>query len=77
MFMQHLKYYIPGSLLIFMAGFTAVFPEILVALVSVLIMMTGVFALYAGHSIRKSEIESRRMDDRFRIFSWHKYCFFK
>lgn len=75
--MQHLKYYIPGSLFILMAGFTAVFPEILVALVSVLIMMTGVFALYAGHSIRKSEIESRRMDDRFRTFSWHKYCFFK
>ncbi len=75
--MQHLKYYIPGSLLILMAGFTAVFPEILVALVSVLIMMTGIFVLYTGHSIRKSEIESRRMDERFRSFCWHRNCFFK
>ncbi len=75
--MQHLKYYIPGSLLILMAGFVLVFPEILVALVAVWIMMAGIFAFYAGHSIRKSEIASRRMGDRFRTVSWHRYCFFK
>jgi hypothetical protein len=75
--MQYLKYYIPGILLILMAGFMAVFPEILVALVSILIMTAGFFALYTGHSMRKSEIKLRRMDDRFRTSGWHRYCFFK
>ena len=75
--MQHIKYYLPGVALILMAGFIAAFPEILVAMISVFIMMTGVFGLYIGHGMRKSEIALKRMDGRFRTSGWYRYCFFK
>jgi hypothetical protein len=75
--MQHIKYYLPGVSLILMAGFIAVFPEILVAFVSVLIMMLGVFALYTGHRFRKSEVELRRMEGRFQTYGRYRYFFYE
>jgi Flp pilus assembly protein TadB len=75
--MQHFKYYIPGVSLILMAVLIIVVPEILVAMISVFIMMMGVFVLYVGHGMRRSETESSRVDNRFRTFGWHRYCFFK
>ena len=75
--MQHFKYYLPGSLLILMAGLIIVVPEILVAMILVFIMMSGVFGLYIGHGMRKSEIELRRMDGRLRTTGWYRYCSFK
>lgn len=75
--MQHIKYYLPGNLLILMAGLIIVVPEILVAIISVFILTTGVFVLYIGHDMRKSEIELRRMDGRFRTSGWNRYCFYR
>jgi len=75
--MQHIKYYLPGVMLILMAGLIIVVPEILVAIISVFIMTTGILVLYIGHGMRKSEIELKRMDGRYRTSGWHRYCFYK
>jgi hypothetical protein len=75
--MRHFKYYIPGVSLILMAVFIIAVPEILVAMISVFIMTIGIFVLYIGHGMRNSQIESSRMDSRFRTFGRHRYCFFK
>ena len=75
--MRHIKCYLPGVTLILMAGFIAAFPEILVAIISVCILTMGVFVLYIGHGMRKSEIELRIMDGRFRTSGWYRYCSFK
>jgi len=75
--MQHIKYYLPGVMLILMAGLIIVVPEILVAMISVSIMTMGALVLYIGHVMRKSELELRRMDGRYRTSGWHRYCFYK
>lgn len=71
--MQQIKYYFPGAMLILMAGFIVVFPEILIVFVSVLLMMSGVFDLYTGHGFRKSEIEFRKMEGRLRSYGRYRY----
>lgn len=75
--MQHFKYYIPGVSLVLMAGLIIAVPEILVAIISVFIFTTGIFVLFIGHGMRKYEMESARIERRFRTFDWHKYCFYK
>ena len=75
--MQHFKFYLPGISLILMAVFIMAVPEILVAIISVFIMTIGLFVLYIGHGLRKSEIELKKMDGRSRTFAWHRYCFYK
>jgi hypothetical protein len=75
--MRHIKYYIPGVTLILMAGLIIAVPEILVAMISGFIIMTGFLVCYIGHGLRKSEIALRRMDRRFRTPDWHRYGFYK
>ena len=74
--MQQIKFYLPGISLILMAVLIFTVPEILVAMMSVFIMTMGVFILYIGHGLRKSEIELRKMDGRYRTPGWHRYCFY-
>ena len=74
--MQHIKFYFPGVSLILMAVLIFTVPEILVAMISVFIMTMGVFILYIGHGLRKSEIELRKMDGWYRTPCWHRYCFY-
>lgn len=52
-----LKYYLPGSLLIFTALLIVAVPEILIALAAASMIMLGTGALYIGHLVRKSEKE--------------------
>jgi general stress protein CsbA len=75
--MQQFKYYIPGVSLILMAVLIIAVPEILVVMISVFIMTMGVFMLYIGHVLRKSEIELRKMDGRYHSPGWHRYCFYR
>jgi hypothetical protein len=75
--MQYIKYYLPGVSLILMAVVIFAVPEILVAMISVFIMTMGAFVLYIGHVMRKSEIELRWMDGRYRTSGWHRYCFYR
>lgn len=75
--MQHFKYYIPGVSLILMALLIMAVPEILVAIISALIMISGFFALAIGNGMRKSEIELRKMNGRYRASGWHRYCFYR
>jgi ABC-type nitrate/sulfonate/bicarbonate transport system permease component len=75
--MQYFKYYIPSVSLILMAVLIFAVPEILVAMISVFIMTMGVFILYIGHGLRKSEIELRKMDGWYRTSGWHRYCFYR
>ncbi len=63
--MRNLKYYLPGSTLILIAIMIVAVPEILIAFVAASIIMAGIGALYIGHLIRKSEIESRNIDGWF------------
>ena len=63
--MRNIKYYIPGSILILIAIVIIAVPEILVAFLAASIIMAGVGALYIGHTIRKSKIESRNTDGWF------------
>ncbi|MBW2604424.1 MAG: hypothetical protein JRE28_08945 [Deltaproteobacteria bacterium] len=60
-----------------MAGLIIAVPEILVAMVSVFIMTTDAFVFYIGHGLRKSEIELRKMDGRFRTSGKKRYCPYK
>ncbi|MEJ2170295.1 MAG: hypothetical protein P8X90_32745 [Desulfobacterales bacterium] len=75
--MTFLRFYLPGIVLISAAVLILTFPEILVALVSALIMITGIIALVIGHGIRKSEIKLNMTDDRYQTSGWHRYCFLK
>jgi hypothetical protein len=75
--MKLFRFYLPGILLIFAAVLIMVVPEILVAMVSTLIMITGVIALVVGHGIRKSEITVNTIDEPFQTSGWHRYCFFR
>ena len=75
--MQQIKYYLPGISLILMAVLIFAVPEILVTMISVFIMTMGVFILYIGHGLRKSEIELRKMDGWYRTPGWHRYCFYR
>ena len=50
---QNFAYYIPGLMLITIGLLIAAVPEILVVLLVSMISMTGIFALYAGHLLRK------------------------
>jgi multisubunit Na+/H+ antiporter MnhC subunit len=75
--MRHFKFYIPGVSLILMAVLIIAVPEILIAIISMLIMTMGVFILYIGHGLRKSEIELRKMDGWYRSPGWHRYCFYR
>ncbi|MBW2266050.1 MAG: hypothetical protein JRF28_07800 [Deltaproteobacteria bacterium] len=65
--MRNLRYYAPGITLILIAILIVAVPEILVAFVVGLIVMAGIGALYIGHMIRRSSIESDGggADDRF------------
>ncbi|MBW2318598.1 MAG: hypothetical protein JRF24_07955 [Deltaproteobacteria bacterium] len=56
--MRNLRYYAPGITLILIAILIVAVPEILVAFVVGLIVMAGIGALYIGHMIRRSSIES-------------------
>lgn len=75
--MQHIKYYLPGVSLILTAGLIIAVPEILVAMVSMFIMMIGIFLFYLGHIMRKSEIELKRTDGRYRTTRWYRYYLYK
>ena len=55
--MEHIKYYLPGTLLIVAAIVIMAFPEILVALIAVSIVLAGVGAISIGHMMRKAERE--------------------
>ena len=61
--MGTIRYYLPGIILILIAIIIVAVPEILIAFVASIIIMTGIGALYIGHKIRKSEIECRTTDD--------------
>jgi hypothetical protein len=63
--MRNFKYYLPGSILILIAILIVAFPEILVAFIAALVIMTGIGALYIGSAIRKSETEFRNMNGWF------------
>jgi len=77
MIMTLLRFYLPGIVLISAAVLILAFPEILVAMVSALIIITGCIALAVGHGIRKSEIKLNKMDQQFQTSGWHRYCFLK
>lgn len=62
--MRNMKYYIPGSLLIFFAILIIAVPEILIAFIASILLMVGVVALYVGHLIKKSENEIRNFEER-------------
>ena len=53
--MNSFRYYLPGFILILIAIIIVAVPEILIAFLSTLIIITGIGALYIGHMIRKSE----------------------
>ncbi|MFC1867337.1 hypothetical protein ACFL0H_04305 [Thermodesulfobacteriota bacterium] len=55
--MNGFRYYIPGIILLLIAIIFVAFPEILIAIVAVAIIMAGIVALYLGHMIRKSRID--------------------
>jgi hypothetical protein len=55
--MQHIRYYLPDIFLIFCAIMIVAFPEILVALIALIMIITGIGALITGHSMRRSETE--------------------
>ena len=57
--MAKINYYIPGIILIFMGVLIFIAPQILVAFVSALFLISGLGFLYAGHRIRKSKAEWR------------------
>ncbi len=61
--MRDIKYYLPGTILIVMAIMIMAVPEILVALVAVFIVMAGIGALYLGHILRRSGMESRGLEE--------------
>lgn len=75
--MQHIKFYLPGISLILIAFLIIAVPEILIAMISLLFMSMGIFVICIGHSLRKSEIELKRMNEQFRTSVWHRYCFYK
>ncbi|MBW1696613.1 MAG: hypothetical protein JRH18_13825 [Deltaproteobacteria bacterium] len=60
--MKHLRYYLPGSMMIFIAFLIIAVPQLLVALVAASMVMIGLGLLCVGHLIRKSEIEFHRID---------------
>ena len=73
--MQNLKYYFPGSILIFTAILIVAVPEILIAFVAASMIMLGIGALYIGHLIRKSEKEWHVFDGRLfgdELFGWYE-----
>ncbi|MDY6881544.1 MAG: hypothetical protein V2J25_12250 [Desulfatiglans sp.] len=55
--MLRLRYYLPGSMIILFGMLILVFPEILVALVALFLIMLGLGVLTLGHMVRKSETE--------------------
>ena len=55
--MRNIKYYFPGTLLILAAIVIMAFPEILIALIALSIIMAGVGTIYIGHMMRKAESE--------------------
>ena len=63
--MMKLRYYIPGSIVILLGLLIIAFPEILIALVAVSLIMFGLGALYFGHLIRKSEAGLRDFNSNF------------
>ena len=63
--MQEIKYYFPGIALIILAVMIFTFPEVLVALVTAMVIMFGIGALYIGHQIRRSRGVFRMGDERF------------
>ena len=63
--MDTIRYYLPGTILILIAIIILSVPEILVAFVASLIIIAGIGALYVGHRIRKSKIESRHNGEWF------------
>ena len=73
--MANLKYYLPGSILIFIAVLIVAVPEILIAFVAASMTMLGIGALYIGHLIRKSEKEWHVFEGSFfgdELFRWHE-----
>ena len=77
MIMTLLRFYLPGIVLILTAILILAFPEILVAMLSGVIIITGCMALAIGHSIRKSEVKLNKMDRQFQSAGWHRYCYLR
>ena len=63
--MSKLRYYIPGSMLILFGFLIVAFPEILVALVALSLIMFGFGALYLGYLTGKSEAGWRDFSSEF------------
>ncbi len=63
--MDNLRYYLPGIALILLAILIIAVPEILIAFIASIIILTGIGALYIGHRIRKSKIELRNAGEWF------------
>lgn len=57
--MKSVHYYLPGTALILMAVLILAVPQILVAMVASMIILTGIGALIFGHKLRKSQIVFR------------------
>jgi hypothetical protein len=53
--MKHLRYYVPGGLVILAGLLILAVPEILVAIVATLIILIGVLGLYLGHRMRHAD----------------------
>jgi len=75
--MRNVRYYIPGSIMIFIAILVLAAPEILIAFIASVIIMMGVGALYLGHMIKKSEMDFRDFDERAEDNSFDSRCFFR
>ena len=63
--MNKFKYYIPGTILILTAILIVAVPEILIALISSLIIVAGIGALYIGHMFKKTDLELNNFNDSF------------
>ena len=63
--MNSFRYYLPGFILILIAIIIVAVPEILIAFLSTLIIITGIGALYIGHMIRKSDTGFRNGENSF------------
>jgi hypothetical protein len=72
--MNSFRCYFPGIFLILLGITVVAVPEILVALIAATIMLSGIWSLYLGHLIRKSEttfeIFGKQSTDR-AFDGWH------
>lgn len=74
---RDLRYYLPGVTLILVAALIVAVPEILVALVSGLIVMAGIGALYIGHMVRKTTSAFDDLEMGFSHDGWSGWRYFR